>query len=497
MAKKEAVSAAVISDITKKDMDASGNMASAFHIASKPESIPTMFMNQVEPSVPKADVAPVASKPVAASSLSLPIHIQSSFTDFFSDNYNRIKVPLTWQRIISGAVLMVVGLVLSLYGFRYLRFSLLLTGFVGGAIAAFAILTNTEPTPEWSHRILIYVAVCVAAGLLVGLIMLGLNKYASWILGGAGGLALGVYILSWREGGLIHNTAGRIGLMAGSAALGMFLSTFLGSLTVIFCTVLVGGYMFTLGLDMFLRTGFLENYKNLFRTGSKVPYQLYGGIYGMLGVLSLMFLLGYLFQIPLYFMHKRKTRAHAVPPVNGPYGYGNGSQYGGQYGSRDNLAPGQPRPTPNEYTWWGKRKNAPVHDNHGPYGNYNEKGYQHLPNQSQSSNNLLNQSQPQYHQHSYQQQPHNVVTSTPQQTHITSVASTTTNGDKAVVFEEKKSWLGHTKVVPKLVDSNTVASTGAGSTGTVHGTSSTTTTTHNNTNNTSSHVASGSNHVHA
>ena len=54
------------------------------------------------------------------------------------------------------------------------------------------------------------------------------------------GLALGVYIMSWREGGLIHNTVGRIALMAGAAGLGMFLSTFLGSLTVIFATVLIG-----------------------------------------------------------------------------------------------------------------------------------------------------------------------------------------------------------------------------------------------------------------
>ncbi|KAF9368173.1 hypothetical protein CPC16_005615, partial [Podila verticillata] len=298
---------------------------------------------------------------LSTSSPPVTIEIQSSFSDYFSDNYNRIDVPLSWQRIISGAVLMAVGLVLGLYGFRHLRFSLLLTGFVGGGakhgkhffegdmlfqmdgstkhlryllgIAAFAILTNTEPSTLWSDRILIYCAVCIAAGLLIGLVMLALNKYASWILGGAGGLALGVYILSWKDGGLIHNTAGRIGLMAGAAAFGILLSLVLRDLTIVFATVLIGGYMFTLGLDMFLRTGFLENYKNLFRTGSEVPYTINGGIYGMLGVLSLTFVLGYLFQIPLYFAHRRKVRAaaraSAVPPVNGPYGGPVNGPYGG------------------------------------------------------------------------------------------------------------------------------------------------------------------------
>ncbi|GJJ68541.1 hypothetical protein EMPS_00887 [Entomortierella parvispora] len=353
------------------------------------------LLNQPPP-LPIAAIVPQPSNKKALASPYI-ITAQSSFTNFFSENYNRIDVPLNWQRVIAGGVLMAVGLVLGIFGFRYLRFSLLLTGFIGGGkkiiqqhghdpahafffvcshrfsnclgllslspslplslflslshyflrfvhygrhdsksgIAAYAILYNTEPAGGWSNRIVIYVAVCIAAGLLIGLVLLAANKYASWILGGAGGLALGVYILSWREGGLIHNTGGRIGLMVGCAALGMILSLFLGNLTVIFGTVLIGGYMFTLGLDMFLRTGFLENYQYLFRTGNTVPYQIYSGIYGMLGVLSLSFVIGFLFQIPLYFHHRRNqralARANAVPAVNSPYGYNQNEKRDSRY----------------------------------------------------------------------------------------------------------------------------------------------------------------------
>ncbi|KAH7059132.1 hypothetical protein BKA57DRAFT_529788 [Linnemannia elongata] len=396
-----------------------------------------------------------------ASTPQLQITVQSSFTDFFSSNYNRIQVPLSWQRVVSGGVLLGVGILLCLYGFRYLRFSLLLTGFIGGAIAAYAILLNTEPDGLWSNRVLIYCAVCIAAGLLIGVVMLGLNKYATWILGGAGGLALGVYILSWRAGGLIHNTVGRIALMAGAAALGMFLSTFLGKLTTIFATVLIGGYMFTLGLDMFLRTGFLENYKHLFRTGNQVPYQMYSGIYGMLGVLSLTFLLGYLFQIPLYFLHKRRQRRYAVPVVNGPYGTSNrdsqyggqygGSQWGSQYGSRDHLGVPQNQGAPAEYTWYGKRKNPPVPASN-PYNHgYNEKGYQ--PVYSQNNLNQPTHGAP-LAAPSSQAAPADASASQNQAAHISGVGSTTT-GDKAVIFEEKKDWLGRTKVVPKFADNAT------------------------------------------
>ncbi|KAF9094125.1 hypothetical protein BGX29_009644 [Mortierella sp. GBA35] len=357
-----------------------------------------------------APVAPVNGGDKAtltmASSVQV-ITVQSSFTDFFSSNYNRIQTPLNWQRVISGGVLLGVGVLLCLFGFRYLRFSLLLTGFIGGGIAAFAILTNTEPDGLWSNRILIYVAVCIAAGLLIGVLMLGLNKCAAWILGGAG-----------------------------------------------------GGYMFTLGLDMFLRTGFLENYKYLFRTGNNVPYQMYSGIYGMLGILSLTFLLGYLFQIPLYFLHKRKQRAH-IPPAE-PYGVSNrdsqyGGQWGSQYGSRDHLGAPQNQGALAEYTWWGKRKTKETPMNN-PYNHgYSEKGYQPV----YSQNNL---NQPIHGENNLSHPTHDTPVATSSSTHVQAsqaalvggTASTTT--EKPVVFEEKN-WLGRTKVVPKLAENSTSTTT--------------------------------------
>lgn len=109
--------APVFADITKKDMD-------PYSILSRPDSISTMFKNQV---VPDDQIMALS-----ASSPPVTFEIQSSFSDYFSENYNRIDVPLSWQRIISGGVLIAVGLVLSLFGFLHLRFSLLLTGFVGG-----------------------------------------------------------------------------------------------------------------------------------------------------------------------------------------------------------------------------------------------------------------------------------------------------------------------------------------------------------------------------
>jgi hypothetical protein len=89
--------------------------------ARQPSAVPMVPMT-------KDDKAALA----VASASQLTITVQSSFTDFFSSNYNYIQVPLTWQRLVAGAVLMGFGIFLCLYGFRFLRFTLLLTGFIGG-----------------------------------------------------------------------------------------------------------------------------------------------------------------------------------------------------------------------------------------------------------------------------------------------------------------------------------------------------------------------------
>ncbi|KAG0232010.1 hypothetical protein BGW42_008521 [Actinomortierella wolfii] len=390
------------------------------------------------------------------------VRAQNEASDYFNENFNRINVPLTWQRCIGGGILMAIGLYMTLFGFRFPRFTLLLTGFIGGVIACYAILVNVEPAEKWANRVLVYCAVCIAGGLLIGLVLIALNRWALWLLGGAGGLALGVFILSWRNGTLLHNGAARVGMMVGCAGLGALLGLVLGKYIIVFATVLIGGYMFTLGLDMFLRTGFIENYRNMFRHTDAVNYTLNGGIYGMLGVVSLMYLLGALIQLPLFIRHwrnkRRLARAAAASRSDGygaaPYNRGSqygGSQYGGsQYGnSRDNLLgpnSGAGTGEKREYNWWGKRINKNSAPGAAPAG-------MHGPNQSYYSEKSGGR---------------NVATT--QASHVnpaTTAATTTAGGDKAVVFEEKKDWLGRSKVVPKVVAAGAVGAAGAKAASTV------------------------------
>ncbi|KAF9976443.1 hypothetical protein BGZ73_008578 [Actinomortierella ambigua] len=379
---------------------------------------------------------------------------QNSVDEYFRQYYNSTNAPLTWQRCVGGGILLAIGLYLTLFGYRFQRFTLLLTGFIGGVIAAYAILVNVEPEQQWSNRVLVYCAVCIAAGLFIGLLMLLLNRWAIWVLGGAGGLCLGVFILSWRNGTLIHSGAGRIGLMVGCAALGLLLGLVVGPYIIVFASVLLGGYMFTIGLDLFLRTGFMENYKNMFSTSNTANYTLNGGIYGMLGVVSLMYLLGLLIQLPLYIRHLRyqrlKRRAAAVPPVGGPgapyYGYNNRPYPPGA--SRENLLgpnSGAPGTEKREYNWWGKRINKePAYPQQPPYY-YNEKSPGVTP-PPRAARVATAGAAPSLHGSEL----------------TTPTAAAQSVDGKTVVFEEQKDWRGRTKVVPKVVAAGAAgAATGA------------------------------------
>ncbi|KAF9158341.1 hypothetical protein DFQ26_007739 [Actinomortierella ambigua] len=401
-------------------------------IAGSPEFFDGAIGTETPPSPP----APVPA-PDASTTKDVTVKAQGSVEDYFKQYYNYINVPLTWQRSIAGGILLAFGVYFALFGFRFRRFSLLLAGFVGGVIAAYAILVNVEPTPHWSNRVLIYCAVCIAAGLLIGMLMLVLNRWAFWILGGTGGLCLGAYVLSWRNGTTVHSGPGRVGVLVGCSALGILLALCMGQYIIPFASILIGGYMLTVGLDMFLRTGFNENYQSMFVDSQSSNYTLNGGIYGMLGVLSLTFLVGALVQLPLFFVHQRNrrrlARLTAVPPVAGGPNrtYPPGATAAT---SRDNLlgpnsgAGSEKR----KYNWWGKRvdNNASAyHQQQSPYYN-NEK-----------------------------------VGGSGSAPHVSRVAVPAAAGAYAVgaalptvVYKEKKNWRGQSKLVsvvdnkPKTID---------------------------------------------
>ncbi|KAG0263741.1 hypothetical protein BG011_008170 [Mortierella polycephala] len=216
------------------------------------------------------------------------------------------SISLTWQRIVAGFILLLIGIILTFRGYRYYRFTMFLAGFIAGCIILYSILTNVEPASGWNYSEIIYLFACIGAGLLLGAFCWLFNRFTTWVLGGLAGLVVALYILAWRSEGLIRKKGGRIGLLVGATALGMILGLFLGRRILIPASAILGAYLTITGIDLFARTGFTESIYRFFTTDATVDYRLTTNLYIMLGVIGGLILLGILFQM-LAWRHRNRS----------------------------------------------------------------------------------------------------------------------------------------------------------------------------------------------
>ncbi|KAK3825677.1 MAG: hypothetical protein J3Q66DRAFT_420715 [Benniella sp.] len=178
------------------------------------------------------------------------------------------SVNLTWERIVAGFILLLIGIILTFRGYRHYRFTVFLAGFITGC---------------WNHSQVIYVFGCIGDGLIIGAICWLFTPFLVWILGGVAGLAVALYTLAWRSQGLIRAKGGRIGLLIGAPVLGLIIALVLGP-----------------------PSSVPTSRSSFFTTDSKVDYKLTTNMYIMLGVIGGLTLLGLTFQA-LSWRHRRQA----------------------------------------------------------------------------------------------------------------------------------------------------------------------------------------------
>ncbi|GJJ70886.1 hypothetical protein EMPS_03236 [Entomortierella parvispora] len=216
------------------------------------------------------------------------------------------SIDLTWERIVAGYILLLIGIVLTFRGYRYFRFTMFLTGFIVGCVILYSILANVEPSQGWRYGQVIYLFACIAAGLIIGAICCIFHIYTVWLLGALAGLMVALYILGWRNEGLIRSRGGRIGLLVGASALGLLIGLAFGRRILIPASALIGAYLTVVGIDLFARTGFTQSIKSFFTSNNTANYRLTANLYIMLGVVGGLIILGIVFQ-SLAYRHRMKA----------------------------------------------------------------------------------------------------------------------------------------------------------------------------------------------
>lgn len=209
--------------------------------------------------------------------------------------------------IVTGIVMLTLGFLFVFFGRKLFHITLFLAGAMIGVFIALTILVNAEPvntdpstgvvTSAWGEkRDWIYLGVCLAAGIIFGLISNFLWKLGLFSIGAYGGFALSLFILSWSSGTLIPNNVGRTVFIVIFCIAGGILSLILEHHVVVVSTAVAGSYSMCFGIDCFTKTGF--NQATLAVLGGH-PEQFQisnNGMYGLLISMIVLAILGILIQ---------------------------------------------------------------------------------------------------------------------------------------------------------------------------------------------------------
>ncbi|KAG0241431.1 hypothetical protein BGW41_005889 [Actinomortierella wolfii] len=226
---------------------------------------------------------------------------------------------ITISGTIVAIVLMVAGFLFAFFGHRFFRITLFLAGFYVLSTLAWIALANIEPKEGWGNREWIYLGVAGAAGIIGGALFLCFWRLGFAAIGAMAGFYLAVFILSWKESGVITQSVPRTIFIVIFVIIGIIVTFFIERHVVIIGTAIVGSGSFFLGLDNFVKTGF-SNALNAFLDGKHPSgYELNAKVYGMLGGTLAMIIVGTCFQ---YYKHRGtfipKSHRDQAPKYHSP-----------------------------------------------------------------------------------------------------------------------------------------------------------------------------------
>lgn len=160
------------------------------------------------------------------------------------------------QSVVSGIILIIVGLMLLFAGYRLLRPTLFIAGMAIFTVLGYILLTRLEPAGGYQNHETVLLLGSLAIGLIGGFLAFFLFSVGLSLLGALGGGSLAMFLLSWRSQGLITSETGRAIFIAVFAVLGAIAMHFLQKPAVIVASSFGGSYLLFTGIDVFTKTGF-------------------------------------------------------------------------------------------------------------------------------------------------------------------------------------------------------------------------------------------------
>ncbi|KAI9491048.1 hypothetical protein BDB00DRAFT_834981 [Zychaea mexicana] len=236
---------------------------------------------------------------------------------------------VTPQMGVAGAVLIVLGLYLMVFGFRCFRPTLAVAGFLTFGLITWVGMTNSQSANGFTNDAITMLAVPAGLGVLGAILYSFLWNVSIYLVGGMGGLAFGLFILCWREDLVITQNVPRACFLV---AISLFFAaiTFFGErYVVLFATSFTGAYIFIVGIDFLTHTGYIAGVKSVLDQNPlhRVKYTIDRKVYGMMAVIIVLFLISFGWQF--FYNRGRDFGVNVEPVKKGADGGESGGPAGG------------------------------------------------------------------------------------------------------------------------------------------------------------------------
>ncbi|KAF9376889.1 hypothetical protein CPB97_010534 [Podila verticillata] len=201
-------------------------------------------------------------------------------------------VKVSRQNAGLGSTLILIGLIQVFFGFKFIRLTLFLTGFISWAVVATFIMVRIHWDMLYAlfKPSLYYFWVWFLSGLVGGILSFRYWNLGVTFAGAFGGFAVAMGIIAVTTNKM--GTVGRYVLLAIEILLGAAAATFYERFFIIVATSCGGAYMFMYGVDEFVQVGYREMIVILDFAGRTLTYHPSKQVFIMIGCSLVLALMG-------------------------------------------------------------------------------------------------------------------------------------------------------------------------------------------------------------
>ncbi|OBZ88742.1 hypothetical protein A0J61_03204 [Choanephora cucurbitarum] len=217
---------------------------------------------------------------------------------------------ITPQNGVAGAILIILGLYLMVFGFRSFRITLAVCGFLTFGLITWVGMANNQPYYGYINNDVTMIAVPAGLGILGAIIYALFWNISIYLVGALGGFALALYVLCCRSDLLITQVVARAAFLVALPVFMSFVTFFAERYILLFTFAFTGAYCFIVGIEFLAHTGYLAGIKSILDGNPyhRVVYSINTKIIVLIVFIGITFLISFAWQ----FMYNRGQKFGVV-----------------------------------------------------------------------------------------------------------------------------------------------------------------------------------------